>query len=280
LESDSFDDVLINKNGKTIINVNSLTTGNVVAFDIEINGVKEEINLVLNENPNNITPSRKLFTSNYVEEQLTIDGNKDDAYSTTEKIDININSLVESNNLTATAEAYVLWDDSSLDTFEDARDDNVDSTTVNEQSPAKNDSVEIWLSTCQSLPDLSTKWGYSKTGNSNRLEESYCGELKYARRAGSPDAPECGAHWMWDNAEVYKQSASILTSTGYTCEFKIGLASFKDEVLDKEHEIIDLTINVNDGEDSLRKGVISTNYSGHLVCFQPGYFDHIKLVNK
>lgn len=277
----------ITKTGKLIIENTNLDTSILPNFDFVINGDEENIiesALRLLENTNNVSPSRKLFEADYLDEgeAITIDGVKDEAYDSAPEIDVSCNSLKERNDLGAIGKAYIKWDEKYIYIFVDVTDSAVDSTTVNYESPEKNDSVEIWISTCQTMPTLSTQWGWPVGGiNSLRPREDYCGEGKFARRAGNPNNPTAGYHWMWDNiGNVKRETASTLTDTGYTTEFKIGWGTFATDVEDKLNEIIDLAININDGENNVRKGVVCLNTYSHNVYYAPGYLDHVMLVNK
>lgn len=280
--------VTLNKSGKVVVPETGLAKSDYVEFDFVINNDEEnkiESSLYLVENTHNVTPSRKLFEADYLEanETITVDGIKDDAYLSTPAINVNENSLVEdSQNLGATGVAYIKWDNEYLYIFVEVTDANVDDTTENTSSPELNDSVEIWLSTCQTLPTLSTRWGWPTGGiNSLRPSADFCGEGKFARRAGNPNNPTCGTHWMWDNTElVHRETASVVTETGYTTEFKIGLGTFATKTEDKLNEIIDIGININDGENNKRKGVVCLNVDSHRIHEKPGYLDHLILVNK
>ncbi|MCR4911324.1 MAG: hypothetical protein K5925_02210 [Bacilli bacterium] len=277
----------LTQSGKIFIEKTGLDSTMLPEFDFIVNGDEENIieaALRLRENNNNVSPSRLLFEADYLDEgeSITIDGKKDEAYESAPEIDVSNQSLKELDSLAATGKAYIKWDNQYIYIFVDVEDDDVDSTTVNNSSPEKNDSVEIWISTCQTMPTLSTRWGWPTGGvNSLRPRENYCGEGKFARRAGNPDNPLVGFHWMWDNIGlVERKTASVLTDTGYTVEFKIGWGTFATDVNDKLNEIIDLGININDGENNSRKGIVCLNSYGHEIYNKPGYLDHVILVNK
>ena len=52
--------------------------------------------------------------------------------------------------------------------------------------------------------------------------------------------------------------------------------SFASE--DKENQIIDIMICVNDGENNIRKGIVCSNKYGHQTYLKPYYMDHLQLV--
>lgn len=273
---------VVNNNTKLIIDA-ELIKENTPSIEFNVDGEEIECVYALMDNNNNVSPTRKLMEADYLEatEEIVIDGVKDDAYNNNTEIDVSTKSLIENNSLNISAKAYMKWDNDYLYIFVDVTDANVDQTTYNQNSPEKNDSVEIWMSTCQTIPTLQTKWGWPNGGvNSMRPYELYCGEGKIARRAGEPEGHTVGTHWMWDNSSVTKETASVVTSYGYTTEFKIGWGTFKDDVLDKNNEIINLSININDGENNNRKGIVSTNENCHEIYFAPGYLDNVILVNK
>ena len=227
-------------------------------------------------NSANIDPARKLFSAKKTSagDDIEIDGVKDDEYNKSSKIDISYKSLEENNSLDATAEAYILWDDSYLYIFVEVKDEDVNLYT-SEEHPEQNDSVELWISTCQSFPGPETTWG-----NSNRPYNEYCGEGLFRMKAGSSSDDLTGFHWMFDDkTNVYRNASSVLTSTGYTVEYKIGWATFAN-LANKENQIIDFNININDCGDSNRKGIVSTNAYGHLGYLQPYYLDHLQLLGE
>ena len=155
----------------------------------------------------------------------------------------------------------------------DVTDESVDSETINTSNPEKNDSVELWISTTRTLPTSSTNWG-----DDNRPRGDYCGEGMFRCRAGmNSEDGITGFHWMYDNKTgCPREIVTKLTKTGYTVEYKIGWASFASE--DKENKTIDMMICINDGENNIRKGVVSTNEYGHQTYLKPYFMDHLRLV--
>lgn len=238
----------------------------------------EKFFIVNTPNKNNLASARKLYTTKYTTETITIDGKLDDVYDKSVKFDVNSKSLTEKGNLEATGVAYSMFDDDYLYVFVDVADSHVDSTTVNEGNPEQNDSVELWISTTQTLPTSTTVWG-----TENRPDASYCGEGCFRLRAGM-DNGLSGGHWLYDDsAKCPREAVSKLTSTGYTAEYKIGWASFRDSV--KNGEIIDIMVTINDGENNTagtrdRHGVVCSNLEGHNAYLKPYYLDHIQLAGK
>ena len=226
-------------------------------------------------NGNNLTPARKLFTTKYTNEAISIDGTLDEAYDKSVAFEVATQSLIEKGTLAASGVAYSMFNDNGIYIFVDVTDPNVDTTTVNASHPEQNDSVEIWLSTTQVLPTASTAWG-----TDNRPDVNYCGEGAFRVRAGANSLT--GGHWLFDNGSVTKEVASVVTSTGYTTEFFIGWGSFTNI---KNGEIIDITININDGENNPAKtwnrhGVVATNELNWKAYLNPYYLDHIQLMGK
>ena len=181
--------------------------------------------------------------------------------------------MEEKPSLNATATTYTAWDNDYLYVFVDVIDNEVDSETINEFNPELNDSVELWISTTRVIPTSSTGWG-----DSNRPRPDYCGEGLFRSRAGiNGEDGVTGFHWMYDNKQVCpREIATKLTENGYTVEYKIGWASFASE--DKENQIIDIMICVNDGENNIRKGIVCSNKYGHQTYLKPYYMDHLQLV--
>ena len=270
----------INETGKLFIPKTGLSQGyfvnvNMVLTDIEENKTEKDFVIYCIKNANNLDPARKSFTAKKLaeEEVITIDGIKDDGYNLCEEIDVSTQSLVEKASLSASGKAYLKWDDNYLYAFIDVTDANVDSETITSE-PWLNDSTELWISTCRTLPTVNTGWG-----DKNRPYSSYCGEGGFRVRAGDINGENItGMHWMYDWKDgVERQIVSKLTDSGYVAEYKIAWASFA-AVEDKEGIIIDLNININDGEESVRKGIVSTNAFGHETYFHPAYLDHVTLV--
>ena len=276
LESDlSSMPITLTESSKAIFSSDALSVNSVTALSITITDqldISDTIEFMLEciSNVNNVNPERKQFTAKHLasEESITIDGEKDAGYELCQEIDISYRSLIENDSLNATGKAYAKWDESYLYLFVDVTDDDVDATTLSNE-PWLNDSMELWLSTCRTLPSLSTGWG-----DANRPYPSYCGEGGFRVRAGSSDIS--GMHWMFDDGSVTKNVASKVTDHGYTVEYQIGWASYQNEI--QVNDIIDMTLNINDGEANVRKGITSTNAMGHETYLKPGYLDHLMLV--
>ncbi len=241
----------------------------------------EKFYLVNSPNMNNCDVARKMYTTKYTSEAITVDGELDAAYDESVKFDVNYQSLVESGPIGASAVAYSMFDDDYFYLFVDVTDSNVDSTTVNASNPEQNDCVQLWMSTTQVLPTSTTAWGLP-----NRPNEGYCGEGMFTVRAGGTCQNWLtGFHWLYDNASMCpREIKSKLTDKGYTVEYKIGWASFKNNV--KNGEIIDFMICVSDGEGNekgitgRRHGVVCTNQNGHMAYDKPYWLDHIQLAGK
>ena len=218
-----------------------------------------------------LDPARKLFSAVKTSDEITIDGNKDEKYNAAPIVDINVKTLVESGDPAAIGKASVLWDDSYLYVYVDVTDGDVNLSTSSH--PEQNDSVELWISTCQSSPTSETTWG-----ESNRPYSAYCGEGLFRMGAGAIEPT--GFHWMFDNKSlVGREIVSKLKEHGYTVEYKIGWGTFGQRE-DKENQIIDFNININDRGTSGRKGMVSTNEYGHLGYQKPYYLDHLILLGE
>jgi hypothetical protein len=278
--SKSIDKITLSSSGVFHMPVAGLTTNDYIDLNFEITNKEEtstiETVVYCKANSANVDPARKLFTAKKTTAgaDIGIDGVKDDVYDNASKINVNYKSLEENGSPDATAEAYILWDDSYLYVFVEVKDEDVNLYN-NDVHPEQNDSVELWISTCQSFPGPETSWG-----NSNRPYNEYCGEGVFRMKAGSPDNELTGFHWMFDDKDnVYRYASSSLTSIGYTIEYKIGWGTFA-QVENKENQIVDFNINVNDCGNSNRKGIVSTNAYGHLGYLQPYYLDHLQLLGE
>ena len=218
-----------------------------------------------------LDPARKLFSARKTSSVITIDGTKDEAYDTAPVVDVNYKTLVESGDPAAIGKAYVLWDDAYMYVYVEVTDEDVNLSMSSH--PEQNDSVELWISTCQSSPTSETTWG-----NSNRPYSSYCGEGLF--RMGVAQSEPTGFHWMFDNKSlVEREIVSKLTEDGYVVEYKIGWGTFAQKE-NKENQVIDFNININDRGASSRKGMVSTNAYGHLGYQKPYYLDHLVLLGE
>ena len=240
--------------------------------------VSQEYFIKKASNGNNLEPARQLFSAKRLDNQtITVDGELDAAYDQSVAIQVNKQSLVEKGTVNATGVAYIMYDASALYVFVDVTDDDVDTTTINNNNPEQNDCVELWLSTTQVLPTSSTSWG-----TDNRPDSGYCGEGMFNLRAGSASMTK-GFHWLYDKTEVVKEATSKVTSTGYTAEFKIGWGSF--DTTNMDNQIIDFSINISDGENNTkgtwnRHGLVATNYLCHNAYLKPYYLEHLLLAGK
>lgn len=276
--------------------------------------------VVLNSNANNLDPARKLFKAKALNdnETITIDGQKDTYYDDAYEIDISYVSLDDWNNndVQATGKAYAVWDNNYLYVFVKVSDPNIDDHTLagskfGDPGTEQVDGVELWLSTCQDLPTSSSSWG----------REGYQ-ELMLRRRAGSPGCTYYSRHSMgaklWEDGnphnqftntipglegkENYTSSVSAVNDAEhyYTSEFRVPWYTFGEryvEIDDKANEIIDIMININDGElasgfvidqnanevkylNMPRKGIVSTNSKGCDVWCTGSlqYMDQLQLI--
>lgn len=238
-------------------------------------------------NANNLSSPRKMFTTKFTSETITVDGELDDAYDKSVKFDVSDVTYVEHGEVLARGSAYSMFNDDNLYVFVDVTDENVDSTSnPGDNSPEINDSVELWISTCQSLPTSTTSWGFP-----NRPSDWYCGEGLFRVRAGMEPVRGkglTGTHWLFDKAYTAHtldvEIATKLTDTGYTVEYKIPWDDFKSKVANDQ--VIDILIAINDGENNTasnnnRRGVVTTNANNGLAWWdRPYVLDHLKLAGK
>lgn len=232
---------------------------------------KQDIVLYSPDQPNRLV-TRNLYSAKYTNTAITIDGNLDSKYLTSDLVEIS--SLCQGKT-DVTANGYILWDDNYLYAFFEVTDDDVDTTSS--ATNFENDTCEFWLDTCRSLPFQNQTWGYE---GGNRSVESYCGEGGFKIRAGQTSITG-GQEWMYDNtAGIYREGTYKKTSVGYNCEFKIGLGSFAS-VSNKENEILSFNMLVTDGNNCvIAKGKIGNNFDSNIVWAWggPSHMDHLKLV--
>lgn len=292
--------VTLTTNKELVYDVAGLAADTIVPVTFEetnTSGTITYTNLIkatLNGN-NNAENPRKLFEAKQISDEtvLSADGVKDEAYNAATAIAIN---CVSEGTSDTTGTAYMLWNNTYLYVFIEVNDNDLDKTS-NPWSEWRYeyDSVEFYLVTGQTLPTSSSYWGWdnANTANSLRPSGNYCGELAMIRRPGDPGCTFFGTHWMWDFGNVFGQSVasgSVAGDTSYTVEFAIPWMdtsveagapniSFKN-VENKVNQIIDFSININDGEGS-HKGEVCTNYGNHNITrhsINAHMLDQLKLV--
>lgn len=240
--------------------------------------VSGEYLIRLSANASNLVPARNLYEIEKVDgSSIVVDGTRDAIYGDAETLAIETISAQDnaSKAPAATGKAWIVWDDGYLYVFVEVYDDTVTSALIDGKTDyAQYDSVELWLSTCRTLPTASTGWG-----DANRPSSDYCGEGGWRVVAGNV-GPLSGSHWMYDWADgVPRECTSVLTDTGYTVEYKIAWSAFAG-VKDKVGEIVDMMININDDDgDGAREGVVSANSLGQQAWVRPYVLDHFKLVD-
>lgn len=265
---------------------------------VQFDASTREALIMLKENDRNI--GRHLYEAKKLASgtTITVDGIKDVAYG--EKVaDIATVSLKENGGTPqSTGVAYIRWDDEYLYVFVEVNDADV--STEQRGDPYNNDSVEVWLDTCQKFQ---TGQGW---GGDNRPMGLYRGEGGFRVIAGKIGA-DSGQHWLWDDERTRPETASVVTDTGYTVEYKIpwgkkldgaegwddGFANYipatgerVDQYADssattnKVGQIINIMININDdnGQDGVREGITSLNGKGCEAWAQPFVLDQLKLV--
>lgn len=251
--------------------------------DAEDAAVTTEYLLKMQMNDSNIAGSpRKMYEAKKLAEgeRITVDGQREAAYGTEATVIIDKIVLTENNDgPKSSGKAWIVWDDTNLYIYVEVKDENVSATQIGDAW--QNDSVEVWLNTCRSLPTSTTIWGTDRDGmTGNRVDSSWCGEGGFRVLAnGIGDAS--GQEWLWDDnkSSVDKfDSRSVLIDGGYAVEYKIFWGSFVN-VENKVGEVIDFIININDDDgDGAREGIVSSNTMGNYAWEKPYVLDHLKLV--
>ncbi len=266
--------------------------------EIVIDGAKGEGVITLSANNMNYGKQRYEAKQLAAGATIEVDGILDSAYG--EKVG-DINVITERANDSApasTGEFYIRWDDEFLYVFVDVTDSDV--STAQRGDPYANDSVEVWLDTCQQF-QKGQGWG-----GDNRPVGLYRGEGGFRVLAGKVGA-DSGQHWLWDDERTRPTTASVVTETGYTVEYKIpwgkkldgaegwddGFANYipatgehADLYADstahtnKVGQIVTFMININDdnGQDGVREGVTSLNAGGNMAWDSPRVLTQLKLV--
>lgn len=263
-------------------------------FKLTVNGTATESYIRLVRNDDNF--GRNMHTAKQLASgtTITLDGVKDAAYDTTAALLIETVSAEENEGTPAAkGEAWILWDDDYLYVFVEVTDSDISTKQIGD--PYANDSVEVWLDTCQQLP--ATTAGY---GESNRPVSLYRGELGYRVVAGQI-GNDTWSHWLGDDERTRPSAASKVADNrlSYTVEYKIpwgkkvddlddGFANYipaldahiGDENYTKVGQIVDIMININDdnGQDGKREGIVSLNSKGSNAWQWAGVLDQLKLL--
>ena len=258
--------------------------------DAEDAAVTTEYLLKMQMNDSNIAGSpRKMYEAKKLAEgeSITVDGQREAAYGTEATVIIDKIAQIDEGKSapTTTGKAWITWDDEALYVFVEVTDSNVSTTQIGDAW--QNDSVELWLDTCQQLPTSTAGWG-----DANRPLPLYRGEGGFRVLAGKIGA-DTGMHWLFDDARTRGTTASVITDTGYTVEYAIPWAEKLDEwdngfgdyipslggPGEKVGQVINFIININDDDgDGSREGIVSSNTMGQIAYERPYVLDHLKLV--
>ena len=286
--------VSVESTKKVTIAGSNLAIGSTVEYEIEYTTIEgtfnttRQVKCIANEKNDyssaNVsgTFKRNTFTAKKRVNDITIDGKKDSEYSNTTPI--NVNNITWNNaSMNTTGVAYLMWDNTYIYGLVEVDDKSGVCTNPDADDGYQywKDSVEFWISTCETLPTFSTAWG-----NPNRPTSSYCGEGMYRMHAGGTTL-RGGTHWMYDWSDgVPRECAAYkVDNNHYNIEFKIHFAAFAG-VSNKEGRIIDVGININDctsggewwslkGIASSNNGLVNGNHSN--VSDSPAYLDHLVL---
>lgn len=167
------------------------------------------------------------------------DGIKDDAYNSTTPIPISVVTHDNGNTAPATANMYLLWDNSYIYMFAEVVD------TKHYQYDSNS-----WLETrdaFEMMLDLYHKADYWINGYGGEYRDEFYGtkarmcEGLYKIAAGvnkaTVDTHIQGTHWMYDDQKNNGSYYSCLTQTGYTVEMKISVGQDADRFLKTGREI-------------------------------------------
>lgn len=290
--------------GEQALEASDIALEEISYFTVKVNGnmlVGSDDNIgLVTLRSNSMNFGRKMYEAKQLAAgaTITIDGDLDATYGA--KVgDINTISLTENGTPEATGEFYIRWDDEYLYVFVEVFDRDV--STEQRGDYYNNDSVEFWLDTCQ-------QWqGGQGWGGDNRPLGLYRGEGGF-RVLANKIGGDSGQHWLWDDESTRPTTASKLTATGYTVEYKIPWASKSnnDDWCDgfanyipstgvntwdydnnrlgspsaKLNEVINFMININDdnGQDGERDGIVSLNARGCDAWSTPYVLTQLKLV--
>ena len=211
----------------------------------------------------------------------TADGIKDEAYNFATVIPVNVVTNDNGNPNPATANMYLLWDDSYIYVFAEV----MDSKHYEYKSDAlleERDAFEILL-------DLYHKADYWLGGYGSEYRNEWYGsgarmcEGLYKIAAGveraSVDHSIQGSHWMWDDQKNSGSYYSKLTETGYTVEMKISVGKDAMTYLQARREI-GLGVKIYDKyADDKNSSVVTLEAKNDRQAEGPRYLSNIVLVD-
>ena len=212
-------------------------------------------------------------TATYTSASIGADGIKDNAYNAATAIAINHVAHYNENATPATANMYLLWDDSYLYVFVEVIDDKhygYEAGTWLEHRDALEMIVDLYHNT-------SYTGGY---GGDYRADKMCEGLYKIAAGVGQGmvDSTIQGSHWMWDDQKHNGSYASVLTDDGYTVEYKIALGRHASEFMEADREI-GVGVKIYDKHDDNKNGSVTVlEAKNDRQAEAPQYLSSVKLV--
>lgn len=208
------------------------------------------------------------------------DGVKDEAYNSATIIPVSVVTHDNGNSNPATADMYLLWDDSYLYVYAEVKD----SKHYSYQSDAwleHRDALELMI-------DLYHEADYWLGGYGGEYRNEWYGsgahmcEGSYKIAAGvgqaSVGSTVQGAHWMWDDQKNNGSYYSMLTETGYTVEMKISVGKDANTYLQAGREI-GLGVKIYDKySDDSDSSVTTLEAKNDRQADGPRYLSNIVLV--
>lgn len=180
-------------------------------------------------------------------DSIITDGILDDAYLSTEAI---VANTVTSGETNTTATLYFMFDDNYFYFFADVKDSSVfprDYNYSGEQWIEHNDSIEFWIDLLHNeslkTPSWTGGWGGSYRGEPGPMCEGHF-KINAGYNAKEQGRFSAGSEAIWDgwwsnacNEDDLSFGTSIITSTGYSVEYRISLMD--------EHIPSNLKMNIN-----------------------------------
>ena len=167
------------------------------------------------------------------------DGVKDDAYNSATVIPVSVVTHDNGNSNPATAEMYLLWDDSYLYVFADVKDlkhYSYQQGTWLEHRDAFELMIDLYHEADYWLGGYGGEYRNEWYGSGAHMCE---GLYKIAAGVGkaSVDSTVQGSCWMWDDQKNNGSYYSMVTETGYTVEMKISVGKDANTYLQAGREI-------------------------------------------
>ena len=209
------------------------------------------------------------------------DGVKDEAYNSAHAIPISVVTHDNGNSNPATANMYLLWDNTYLYVFAEVKDQKhyaYQQGTWLEQRDAFEMMVDLYHKADYWLGGYGGEYRNEWYGSGAKMVEGLY-KIAAGVEKASVDSTIQGSHWMWDDQKNNGSYYSKLTETGYTVEMKISVGRDAATYLQAGREI-GLGVKIYDKyADSQNSSVTTLESKNDQQCDGPRYLSNVLLID-